>query len=79
MSTNGNDDIFWDQLGETDQLYLGKSGLYSFGLGGRISPVGIGHWLKVKGLRRIISMGRHSRNLRCLMTRFLLGGKKWNL
>jgi hypothetical protein len=55
-------------FGETDQLYLGWIKVYMV-LGNQVemSRIGKGHWLKAKVLRYLISMGRHSRDLRCLL------------
>jgi hypothetical protein len=67
-------------FGETDQLYSGGiKGYIVLDLRVGISRVGKGHWLKVEALRGLVSMGRHSRTLRCLLIGFLLGEWKLNL
>ena len=46
-------------------------GLHAYTLFGvnrmRISRVGVDHWLKAKVLRYLISLGRHSRDLRTFL------------
>ena len=52
------------------------------GKGLRLSRMGKAHWLKGKVLGCLKSVGRHSRNLRCLLIAFLSilsGERKLNL
>lgn len=64
----------WSVLMNTNNDTLGdKSGLHNIalGFGAGISRVGKGLWLKAKTLRCLIGLGKHSRDLRCLLTGFL--------